>query len=128
MPLSARRSPSRHSTVVVFPAPLRPSSPKISPRWTSKDTPSTATVLPYRFDNPATLITVSAVPRTVGSVEVPIEVARGAAMSSMWAPVSHVRVPLAHPRGFPGADPAVQRRTSPIGSCARGGRAERMAG
>ena len=35
-PPSARRSPCRHSTVVVFPAPLRPRMPKISPRPTSK--------------------------------------------------------------------------------------------
>jgi hypothetical protein len=32
--------------VVVFPAPFGPSSPTISPRATSNDTPSTATVAP----------------------------------------------------------------------------------
>ena len=45
-PPSARRSPCRHSTVVVFPAPLRPRMPKISPRPTSKLTPSTTAAAP----------------------------------------------------------------------------------
>ena len=41
-----RRSPSTHSIVVVFPAPLGPIRPKISPASTSNDTSSTATVVP----------------------------------------------------------------------------------
>jgi hypothetical protein len=38
--------PSMHSMVVVFPAPLGPIKPKISPSLTSNDTSSTATVRP----------------------------------------------------------------------------------
>jgi hypothetical protein len=47
LPSSARRRPWRHSTVVVLPAPLGPSKPKISPRFTLKDTSSTALNAPY---------------------------------------------------------------------------------
>src|SRR5690625_812085 len=46
-PESARRSPETISTAVVFPAPLRPSIPKISPGSTAKETSSTATTSPY---------------------------------------------------------------------------------
>src|SRR3954452_20070091 len=35
--------------VVVFPAPLRPSSPVIVPRWTVNETPSTARTVPNVF-------------------------------------------------------------------------------
>src|SRR5713101_3517650 len=55
-PSSAVRSPSRISTVVVLPAPLGPSRPKISRSFTRKEMPSTATRLPYRFRNPSTTI------------------------------------------------------------------------
>ncbi len=41
-PLSGRRSPSMHSMVVVLPAPLGPTIPKISSRLTSNEAPSTA--------------------------------------------------------------------------------------
>ena len=43
------RSPSIVSTVVVLPAPLGPTIPKISPRSTVNDTSSTATVPPSRL-------------------------------------------------------------------------------
>src|SRR5829696_5858634 len=64
-PPSARRSPCRHSTVVVLPAPLAPSSPTISPSATSRSTPSTTVRSPYRLRSPRTsttavLITASA--------------------------------------------------------------------
>src|SRR5262245_16020741 len=39
---------------VVLPAPLGPSKPKISPRWTSSDTRSSASVLSNRFDTSST--------------------------------------------------------------------------
>src|SRR5215469_1735627 len=45
-PPSGTRRPSMHSTVVVFPAPLGPRIPKISPSPTVNDTSSTATVSP----------------------------------------------------------------------------------
>ena len=45
-PRSGARMPSRHSIVVVLPAPLGPTRPKISPRRTSNDTSSTATTAP----------------------------------------------------------------------------------
>jgi hypothetical protein len=46
VPRSGVRSPARHSTVVVLPAPLEPTIPKISPRPTANETSSTATTLP----------------------------------------------------------------------------------
>jgi hypothetical protein len=46
VPPSGLRIPSMHSIVVVFPAPLGPISPKISPWFTLNDASSTATVLP----------------------------------------------------------------------------------
>ena len=46
VPASGRRSPSIISTVVVLPAPLGPSRPKISPASTAIDTPSTARMSP----------------------------------------------------------------------------------
>lgn len=49
--------PSMHSIVVVFPAPLGPISPKISPSLTLKDASSTATILPYVFRTPETSMT-----------------------------------------------------------------------
>src|SRR2546421_2865700 len=49
VPLSAWRSPSMISSVVVLPAPLGPRMPKNSPDSTSKETPSTACVSPYHF-------------------------------------------------------------------------------
>src|SRR3954462_5034727 len=58
-PPSRRRMPSRISTVVVFPAPLGPSSAKTSPRRTSRSRPSTTVRCPYRLTSPRT--------RTAGS-------------------------------------------------------------
>src|SRR5438046_2916252 len=55
-PSSAPRRPSRISTVVVLPAPLGPSNPKISRSLTRKEMPSTATRLPYRLRSPSTTI------------------------------------------------------------------------
>src|SRR5712691_2876610 len=49
VPESGLRSPSIISRVVVFPAPLGPSRPKNSPAPTSRQTPSAATVSPYRL-------------------------------------------------------------------------------
>ena len=40
--------------VVLFPAPLGPSSPTISPPRTSKETPSTAVFFPNRLTRPST--------------------------------------------------------------------------
>src|SRR5579872_1524705 len=57
VPRSGARSPSTHSSVVVLPAPFGPIRPKISPSTTSNDTSSTATVDPYVFRQPATLMT-----------------------------------------------------------------------
>src|SRR6476661_6458216 len=53
-PASGSVSPSQISIVVVFPAPLGPSSPKHSPRATARSRPSTATTSPYAFRRPAT--------------------------------------------------------------------------
>lgn len=53
-PPSRLRSPCRHSTVVVLPDPLAPMIPKISPGWTSNETPLTAWTCPYRFCSPRT--------------------------------------------------------------------------
>src|SRR5437773_7465730 len=54
VPVSGRRKPRRHERRVVFPAPLGPISPRVSPRGTSSDTPSSARVSPpkrpYVFD------------------------------------------------------------------------------
>src|SRR5437588_341722 len=55
-PSSALRRPSRISTVVVLPAPLGPSNPKISRSSTRKEMPSTATRFPYRLRSPSTTI------------------------------------------------------------------------
>src|SRR5579872_1422393 len=49
VPLFARANPSMHLKVVVLPAPFVPSSPKIDPSGTLKDTSSTASTEPYRF-------------------------------------------------------------------------------
>ena len=43
-------------TAVVLPAPLGPSSPRIVPGATPKDTPSSAWVSPYRFIRPSAWI------------------------------------------------------------------------
>src|ERR1017187_6162766 len=40
--------------VVVLPAPLAPSRPKISPGWTRNETPLTASNVPNRLTNPST--------------------------------------------------------------------------
>src|SRR2546429_4178803 len=55
-PSSALRRPSRISTVVVLPAPLGPSNPKISRSLTRKEMPSTATRLPSRWRSPSPTI------------------------------------------------------------------------
>src|SRR5438874_10944944 len=55
-PSSALRRTSRISTVVVLPAPLGPSNPKISRSLTRKEMPSTATRLPYRLRSPSTTV------------------------------------------------------------------------
>ena len=54
-PPSARRSPCRHSTVVVLPAPFAPSRPTISPSSTSRSTPSTTVRLAVPLAQPADL-------------------------------------------------------------------------
>src|ERR1700722_11647450 len=46
-----------HSTVVVFPAPLAPISPTISPAGTSRSSPSTTTLLRYALRSPRTVTT-----------------------------------------------------------------------
>src|SRR5580700_3894715 len=46
-----------HSTVVVFPAPLAPISPTISPAGTSRSRPSTTTRFPYALRRPRTVTT-----------------------------------------------------------------------
>src|SRR5262249_60903562 len=52
-----------HSTVVVFPAPLAPARPTISPARTSRSRPSTTTLVPYLLRRPRTVTT----PRSVMS-------------------------------------------------------------
>ena len=54
VPPSRRRRPPMHSTMVVFPAPLGPRMPKISPSSTAKPTPLTTARSPYTFRNPQT--------------------------------------------------------------------------
>ena len=49
LPEVGRLSPSIISSVVVLPAPLGPTTPKVSPRWTEKEMSSTAVRLPYLF-------------------------------------------------------------------------------
>jgi len=46
-----------HSTAVVFPAPFGPRMPKISPRSTWKEIPSTTAWPPYRLVSPVTSMT-----------------------------------------------------------------------
>ena len=58
-PPSGARIPSRLSSVLVFPAPFRPSRPNISPCLTSKLIPSTATRSPWVLQKSLTLITAS---------------------------------------------------------------------
>ena len=53
------RYPSRISTVVVFPAPFGPKKATISPRWTSRSMPRTASIAPYDMRSPRTLIAAS---------------------------------------------------------------------
>jgi hypothetical protein len=65
--------------VVLLPAPLGPRRLNTSPSWMSKLTPSTAVMLPYRFDNSLTstnamsflLIMAEAYRRTPGCRAVP---------------------------------------------------------
>ena len=49
MPFWGARKPSQVSSVVVFPAPLGPSTAVMVPRSTVIERPSTATVSPYRM-------------------------------------------------------------------------------
>ncbi len=46
-----------HSTAVVLPAPFGPRMPKISPRSTWKEIPSTTAWPPYRLVSPVTSMT-----------------------------------------------------------------------
>src|SRR5262249_19244887 len=51
-PPVGRASPTRILMVVVFPAPLGPMNPRIWPRSTARDRPSSATNPPYFFVSP----------------------------------------------------------------------------
>ena len=51
-PASGRMKPSHISTVVVLPAPLGPSSASTSACCTSRSSPDTAVVEPYRLVTP----------------------------------------------------------------------------
>src|SRR5579859_7515723 len=55
-PASAELSVARIRMVVVLPAPLGPTKPKISPFGTSKETSSSATRWPYSLCSPSTAI------------------------------------------------------------------------
>ena len=55
-PAVGRPRPMQHSSVVVLPAPLRPSNPKIVAGGTAKVMPSTAVTRPYVFTRPSTKI------------------------------------------------------------------------
>ncbi len=52
VPASGLMKPSHISTVVVLPAPLGPSSASTSARCTSRSSPDTAVVDPYRLVTP----------------------------------------------------------------------------
>ena len=52
VPASGLMKPSHISTVVVLPAPLGPSSASTSARRTSRSSPETAVVDPYRLLTP----------------------------------------------------------------------------
>src|SRR5215813_3744350 len=47
-----------HSTVVVFPAPLAPTRPTISPARTSRSRPATTVLVPYVLRSPRTVTTL----------------------------------------------------------------------
>ena len=64
-PASGRRRPWMHSTVVVLPAPLAPTSPTISPARTSRSRPSTTTLSPYTLRRPRTVTTCGLVIRSI---------------------------------------------------------------
>src|SRR5215831_5064616 len=49
VPASVGSRPARHSNSVVLPAPFGPIRPRISPSRTSKPTPSSTALAPYRF-------------------------------------------------------------------------------
>ena len=66
MPASGWCRPSIISIVVVLPAPLGPRRPKISPRATSKLTPSTAFTAPYALRTSPTRMTASPAPGALG--------------------------------------------------------------
>jgi hypothetical protein len=51
-PSSGRSSPAMTRTRVLFPAPLGPATPRISPGRISRSRPASATVAPYRFCKP----------------------------------------------------------------------------
>src|SRR5690606_19885362 len=57
-PASGAVMPTIIRSVVVFPAPLGPRKPRISPRCTEKDTPSTAVLRWYRLTTESTSRTV----------------------------------------------------------------------
>src|SRR6202162_4366880 len=60
VPALGRRKPRRQERSVVLPAPFGPIRPRVSPRGTSRDTPSSARVRrpkrPYVFDTSVTVI------------------------------------------------------------------------
>src|SRR6185503_2108598 len=56
VPASGRRKPVIIFIVVDFPAPFGPRKPRMSPRFTEKETPSTARFEPYVLTRPLTSI------------------------------------------------------------------------
>src|SRR5258706_10391768 len=80
VPASGWFSPSRISTVVVFPAPLGPSNPKHSPTPIDRSTPSTATTSPSLLTRPSQESAMSVMePRIIALVH--RVVARAASMT-----------------------------------------------
>ena len=63
--MPARRKPAASPNVVVFPAPLGPTSPWQLPVRTWKLTRSRASVVPYRFDTPSRMSAASTVTRSL---------------------------------------------------------------
>src|SRR5207248_1466911 len=59
VPVVGRKKPSRSRIVVVFPAPLGPRKPKISPSTTSKDTSDTAGVCPKHLPRFFVVMTIA---------------------------------------------------------------------
>ena len=61
LPAVGRNSPISILISVVLPEPLGPSSPKIRPRGTFSDSPSTASTRPYLLVSPSVCITESSI-------------------------------------------------------------------